>query len=113
MKTFRAVAAAVLLSVSFVLVAHEGHVHKVMGTVAAVHASPDSIDVKTTDGKAVAVLVDYKTRVLKGSAAATFQDVKVGSRVVVSVVEQGGKLTASEVRLPPAEAPRKSPASPR
>ncbi len=79
------------------LSAHEGHPHKVMGTVAAIDAT--HIEVDATDGKKVSILVTSETKYRKGTATAGAADVKVGQRVVVTFAEGGGKKTAKEVLL--------------
>ena len=79
------------------LSAHEGHAHKVMGTVAAMDAT--HIEVDATDGKKLSILVTSETKYLKGKAPAVAGDVKVGQRVVVTFAEDGGKRTAREVLL--------------
>ena len=86
------------------LLAHEGHAHKVMGTVAAVDAKHIEVDAK--DGKKVSIELTAETKYLKPSAvtggaaqAASAADMKVGQRVVVTVAEAGEKKTAKEVML--------------
>ena len=82
------------------LFAHEGHEHKVMGTVIQVHTDKVShIEVKTTDGKTVVLTCDEQTKFLKGKAAASLKDVQVGSRLVATVTEAGKTMKASEVVL--------------
>lgn len=79
------------------LAAHEGHAHKVMGTVAALDATHVEIDV--TDGRKVSVLLTPETKYLKGRNKAAAEDMKVGLRVVVTLIEEGEKKTAKEVLL--------------
>ena len=79
------------------LLAHEGHVHKVMGTVAVVDAT--HIEVDTMEGKKESYPLTKDTKYVKGKAAAMAADVKAGARVVVSVVEKEGKKSVSEVLL--------------
>lgn len=90
------------------LLAHEGH--KVMGTVTAVDAS--HLEVKDKAGKTVSIALTAETKYRKPGATATAPaqaaaaaDVKVGQRVVVSVKEEGEKMTATEVMLGAAEKP--------
>ena len=45
--------------------AHEGHDHKIMGTLAAVHET--SVDVKATDGKQSTITLNEKTKILRGT----------------------------------------------
>jgi hypothetical protein len=82
--------------------AHEGHAHKMMGTVAARH--DNQLDVKATDGKTATVTLNDKTRVMRGKAKVALDDIKPGERVVVTATEQKGAdgksmMLASEVRL--------------
>lgn len=82
------------------LLAHEGHEHKVMGTVVQVHADASKVshvEVKTTDGKTIVLTCDDKTKFLKGKAAVSLKDVQVGSRVVATVTEDGKTMRAAEV----------------
>jgi hypothetical protein len=78
--------------------AHGGHEH-VMGTVKSVDAQARKVEVTTTRGKVVTVLVDDKTKYLRGKVAATDKDVTVGGRVVIDTVKENGQLVAREVRL--------------
>ena len=85
-----------------VSLAHEGHEHKIMGTVSMRHEL--HLEVKTTDGKTTVVTLTDKTKVRRGDAIATLDSIKLGERVVVTAVEKKGKdgtlvMTATEVRL--------------
>jgi hypothetical protein len=87
--------------------AHEGHAHKMMGTVAARH--DNRLEVKAVDGKTATVTLNDKTRVMRGKTKVTADDIKPGERVVVTATEQKGAdgksvMLASEVRV--AEASR-------
>ena len=82
------------------LLAHEGHEHKVMGTVTAVDA--DQVEVAMTDGKKATILLSKGTKYLKGKAPITAAEIKVGERIVVVVTEKDGKKMAKEVHLAPA-----------
>lgn len=89
-------------------IAHEGHAHKMMGTVATVN--DHRLEVKAVDGKTAAVTLNEKTKILRGKAPATLQDIKAGERVVVTAMEQKGadgkpEMIASEVRLADATSP--------
>ncbi len=105
MKRIGSIALSAFLLLAGPLVAHEGHQHKVMGTVAAVDAAAHRLDVKSSDGTTMALTIDAKTKVTRGAAPAAIGDVAVGSRVVVSVTEEGGVKTAVEIRLPQSEKP--------
>ena len=77
--------------------AHEGHAHKVMGKVTAV--DDKRIEVEGKDGKKVSGLLGPKTMFMNGKAMAVLADVKVGQRVVVTMVEQNEKMNVTEVLL--------------
>lgn len=97
--------AAVILSFVAALaapatLAHEGHEHKVMGTVTQVHVEAVThVEVQTTEGKTVVLTCDAQTKFLKGKAAATLKDVQVGSRIVATVAEEGKMTRASEITI--------------
>lgn len=116
-STSRSIVAAALLAALVMPVvarAHTGHVHKVMGTVSAV--TPTQLDVKTTDGKTVTVVLDAKTTFKQGTAKADATVLKVGDRVVVSATQAvGAKLmTATSVQAPKAAvAKAPAPAAPK
>lgn len=98
MKGALAVIAAIAAFVSTgKLLAHEGHAHKVMGTVAVIDAT--HIEVVTKEGKKESFLLTKETKYLKGKAAAAAADVKVGARAVVSAIEKDGKKLVTEVLL--------------
>jgi hypothetical protein len=87
--------------------AHEGHAHKVMGTVAMRHEN--HLEIKATDGKTSAVTLNEKTRILRGKTRVKVDDIKPGERVVVTAMETKGKdgkatMVATEVRLGAANA---------
>jgi hypothetical protein len=86
--------------------AHGGHDH-VMGTVKAVDLKAGTIEVETRDGTRVTVLVNDKTKYLRGTAAAAASDVVVDLRVVVDAGKEGGKVVAREIRLAPSGGSRR------
>lgn len=82
--------------------AHEGHVHKVMGTVTTLHEN--HLEVKATDGKTSTITLNEKTKILRGKAKVKVDDLKPGERVVVTATETKGKdgkttMIATEVRV--------------
>ena len=94
-------AALVLFALALVpsvrLWAHQGHDHKVMGTVTI--AAADYIVVKDTDGKDVTVKVTKDSRV-KAKPAIKVDAIKVGTRVVVTATEQKDKtMVAKTIEL--------------
>jgi hypothetical protein len=94
-----AVAAVVLTSVP--VRAHDG-MEDVTGTIQSV--TTDSVSVKTTKGKTVAVKLDAKTEYTRGKAQAKQTDLKAGDRVVVHAKEMNKALTAHLVQLSTAKA---------
>jgi hypothetical protein len=79
--------------------AHEGHAHKVIGTVTEV--AVDHVTVKTTDGKDVSIQVAKDTKVLRGTQALKMADIKPGVRVVVTAVAQDKQTTAKVIQVGP------------
>jgi translation initiation factor IF-1 len=90
--------------------AHEGHDHKIMGTVAMIHDM--HLEVKTTDGKTSTVTLSDATKILRGKESMARSDIKTGDRVVVTATQSKDKdgkplFLAKEIRLgtsPPAAA---------
>lgn len=80
--------------------AHEGHAHKYMGAVTAVHVDKNHVEMKTTDGRAVGFYVTEATKFVRGKEPCSFADLKPGTRVVVTATQDANKkTTASEVQL--------------
>jgi hypothetical protein len=77
--------------------AHEGHSHKVLGTVAMLHEN--HLQVQTKDGKTVTITVNEKTSILKGKQKAVLTDLQPGARVVVDVGDGKEPLVARSVTL--------------
>ena len=77
--------------------AHEGHAHKVMGTISSIQGT--NLMVKGTDGKTVMVMMDAKTKVTKGKDKVEASALKVGDRVVAEGPEEKGMITATTVKL--------------
>lgn len=98
--TINRVAALVLATVLLLPVAalaHEGHMHKVLGTVASVQGQ--HVMVKTTDGKEVTVMLDNKTTVTRGTTKLDASAIKVGERLSVDYMEEKGMMMAHAVKL--------------
>lgn len=78
----------VLLALAFSLAltplasAHEGHAKKVLGTVTAING--DHLEITTAQGKASTIMLNDKTKILKGKAPHKAGDIKVGDRVVIT-----------------------------
>lgn len=91
-------ASAILaLGTSARLFAHEGHEHKVMGTVTMVAA--DHVMLKDKDGKDVTIKVTKDTKV-KAKPMIKVEEMKAGTRVVITAVEQKDKsMTAKTIEV--------------
>ena len=88
---------AMMLGGSVRVRAHEGHEHKVMGTVTM--AKADRIMLKDKDGKDVTMKVTTGTKV-KAKPALKVEDIKAGTRVVVTAVEEKDKsMTAKSIQV--------------
>jgi hypothetical protein len=99
--------AAAVLSVGLgaLAVAHEGHEHKVMGTITM--AAVDHVMLKDKDGQDVTVKVTKETKV-RAKPAIKVEDIKPGTRVVVTAVEAKDKsLTAKAIEVGAAPPPSK------
>jgi hypothetical protein len=77
--------------------AHEGHAHKVMGTVASVDGK--NVMVKTPDGKTVMVMLDAKTKITQGKTKLEASALKVGDRVVAEGPEEKDMITAMTLKV--------------
>jgi hypothetical protein len=77
--------------------AHEGHAHKVMGTVSSIDGK--NIMVKTTDGKTMMVMLDTKTQITRGKDKVEASAIKVGDRLVAEGPEEKGMITATTLKL--------------
>lgn len=87
------------------LLAHEGHDHKVMGTVTM--AAVDHVMLKDRDGKDVIVKVTKDTRV-KAKPVLKVEEIKPGTRIVVTAVENKDKsMTAKTIEVGAAQAAAK------
>jgi len=98
-----AVLTVMTLAITGNAAAHDGHdhgkTHKMMGTVKAVHAEMNHVEITTTKGTTSGFYVDAKTKYVRGSSKLTLADLKPGTRVVVNAKGEGEKMTAVEVRL--------------
>ena len=94
-----AVAVVVVLAMPAVALAHEGHAHKVMGTISSV--TENQIEVKTTDGKTVTIALDAKTVYRHGKMKADAKMLKIGERVVVEAEQPKGAnvMTAKTIQM--------------
>ena len=101
MRTLSALVA--VLAVPALALAHEGHdhgAHKMMGTVTAVHADMNHVEMKDSKtGKTTGFYVDSNTKIVRGAATVALADLKAGTKVVVSGKMAGDKMMASEVKV--------------
>ncbi|MGE0443762.1 MAG: hypothetical protein AB7P99_00935 [Vicinamibacterales bacterium] len=82
--------------------AHGGHTHNALGTVASIQG--DHVEVKTTDGKTITVMLDVKTTVTRGRTKLDATALKVGERVSVDYVQEKTMLMAKAIKLSTAAA---------
>ena len=77
--------------------AHEGHDHKIMGTVVARDAK--HLEVKTPSGEVLSIALHGKTAVTRGKSRAAINDVQPGARVVVNIGNGEDPLIAKAIQL--------------
>lgn len=70
-----------------------------MGTVKAVHADMNHVEITVKGGKTEGFYVNADTKYLKGSIALSLTDVTPGTRVVVDTKMDGEKMVATAVRV--------------
>jgi hypothetical protein len=86
--------AILALGSNSVVWAHEGHDHKVMGTVTM--AAVDHVMLKDKDGKDVIVKVTKDTKV-KAKPVIKVEEIKAGTRVVITAVEAADKSMSAKL----------------
>ena len=96
-----------LLAAPGAVLAYEGHEHKLRGTFSAV--TPQELELDMQDGRKEKVTLDKTTKCLRGKQPATVQDIKVGDRVVVTLVDGPQGKVAKEVLLPSGDKPVENP----
>ena len=87
--------AAVILP--FSVRAHEGHMHKALGTISAVQG--EHVQLKTTDGKALTVMLDKTTEITRGKDKVDATALKVGERISVDYMEENKMMMAQAIKL--------------
>jgi hypothetical protein len=85
-----------LLGVAAIAAAHEGHVHKVFGTVTAI--TGEKVEMKTPEGKTVTVIVNAKTTYARGKQKVDATAMRVGERIVAEVPSEK-LMVASSVTM--------------
>lgn len=86
--------------------AHDGHTHKVMGTVTGLDAK--TVQVKTPSGEILAIAVNEKTTITRAKKKMAISDVRVGGRVVVDIGNGEDPLIARGIELGAATAAKAS-----
>lgn len=78
--------------------AHEGHDHKLLGTITEVAA--DRLVVRATkDGAVSSIALVATTKITRGKTKLSAGDLKVGDRVVVNIGSGKAPLTAKAVQV--------------
>jgi hypothetical protein len=98
MKRFAVLVLAAVLLAPAAIAAHEGHNHKTLGTVSAIHEN--HLEVKDEKGKVTTFALEPTTKIRRAAAKAGVGDIKVGDRVVVTAREskdKAGKVTVNVV----------------
>jgi len=98
-----AVIALICLGFGGVVIAHEGHshgkIHKMMGTVKAVHVDMNHVEITTKAGKTDGFYVNEQTKYLKGTTKLSLSDLTPGTRVIVDAKMDGQKMLATVVKV--------------
>ena len=77
--------------------AHDGHVHKIMGTVTARDAK--HLVVKTPSGENLSIAITAKTTATRNKRKVPLSEVQVGRRVVVAIGNGEDPLQAGEIQV--------------
>jgi hypothetical protein len=96
-RTF-VLALALTASASVPALAHEGHDHKLLGTISELAA--DHVVVRATkDGALSTVALTRTTKITRGKAVMQATDLKVGDRVVVNIGNGKAPLSAKAIQV--------------
>src|SRR5687768_15700310 len=96
MKTVLFLVLAAALLAPAVPIAHPGHDHKLMGTIASI--DKNKVLVKTTEGKDMTFEITPLTAFKRGKDKGAAGDLKAGMRVVVNIGDGVEPLKAKEVQ---------------
>jgi hypothetical protein len=88
---------AIALAVPVVARAHEGHMHKVLGTVTDIDYP--HLEITTTDKKTVTIMLDATTVITRGKEKVKDTAIKVGDRISADTMEKGGMAMVHALRL--------------
>ncbi len=78
-------------------VAHDGHIHRIMGTVTARDAN--HIEVKTPSGENLSIALTPKTTATRDKRKVPLSEVQIGRRVVVAIGNGEDPLMAGEIQV--------------
>ncbi len=96
----RRLALAVLITVIVAYAlpeAHDGHIHKIMGTVTARDAK--HLEVKTPSGENLSIAITTKTTATRDKRKVPLSEVQIGSRVVVEIGNGEDPLMAGQIQV--------------
>jgi hypothetical protein len=91
------VAVALVLAMPVNSFAHEGHVHKMLGTVTKIEGQ--HVTLKTTAGKNEMVMLDAKTSITQGGKKVEASALKVGQRISVDAMQEKDMMMAQAIKL--------------
>jgi len=97
--------AAAVIPLFFALsaaVAHDGHIHTVMGTVTAVDQK--HVEIKTPGGEVLSIALNEKTTFVRAKKKIDPAELKVGKRVVIGIGNGEDPLIAGEIQIAAASA---------
>lgn len=95
-QVLRACLLALFATGSAAAFAHDGHAHKIVGTLTMVAA--DYVMVRTRAGKEVTVRIAEKTKVTQGRQALKIEALKAGTRVVITASGAKEPYTATVIQ---------------
>jgi hypothetical protein len=87
----------IALGIPSVTHGHEGHMHKALGTIASIQG--ERVEIKTTAGKMVTVVLGTKTTVTRGKEKLDTTALKVGERISVDYMEEKKVMMAHAIKL--------------
>ena len=91
------VAVALVLAAPAYSFAHEGHVHKILGTVTKIDGP--HVMLKTTAGKDQMVMLDAKTTITQEGRKMDASAIKVGQRISVDAMQEKDMMMAQAIKL--------------
>jgi hypothetical protein len=96
-KRFAAALALTMAASLAPLVAHDGHVHRIMGTVTVKDAK--HLEVKTPGGETLSIAISDKTFATRAKRKVALDEIKPGARVVVDIGNGEDPLIAGEIQV--------------